>query len=88
MRLKGKIAVITGSGSGIGRATTILFAREGALVVCVDVDEKGGRETVETVKGALSESVDGAKNSRQVLKMWWRAVKTAFLSFSEEYNGS
>ncbi len=49
MRLKGKIAVITGSSSGIGRATTILFAREGALVVCVDVDEKGGRETVETV---------------------------------------
>ena len=46
MRLKGKIAVITGASSGIGRATAILFAREGARVVCVDVDEKGGKETV------------------------------------------
>ena len=40
-RLDGKIAVVTGADSGIGRATSRLFAREGAKVVCVDVAERG-----------------------------------------------
>ncbi len=38
-RLKNKIAVITGANSGIGRATARLFAREGAKVVCCDIQE-------------------------------------------------
>ena len=46
MRLKGKTAVITGAGSGCGRATALLFASEGAKVVCVDIDEQKGKETV------------------------------------------
>jgi len=49
MRLKDKISVITGAGSGIGRATALLFAREGARVVCVDVDERKGKETVDMI---------------------------------------
>lgn len=50
MRLKGKVALITGAGSGIGRATAILFAREGAKVVVADVNPAGGRETVSIIE--------------------------------------
>lgn len=49
MRLRGKVAVITGAASGVGRASSLLFAREGATVVCVDIDDAMGRETVELV---------------------------------------
>ncbi len=50
MRLKNKVALITGASSGIGRETALLFAREGAAVLCVDVNDKGGKETVRLVK--------------------------------------
>lgn len=44
-RLEGKVAFITGAGTGIGRATAILFAREGARVVIADIDAPSGEET-------------------------------------------
>jgi NAD(P)-dependent dehydrogenase (short-subunit alcohol dehydrogenase family) len=50
MRLKGKVALITGAGSGIGRESALLFAREGAGIVVVDVNDEGGQESVEMVK--------------------------------------
>jgi len=49
-RLDGKVAVITGAASGIGRATAILFARERAKLVLADMDEEGLRETLRLVK--------------------------------------
>jgi NAD(P)-dependent dehydrogenase (short-subunit alcohol dehydrogenase family) len=45
-RLKSKVAIITGAGSGIGRATAILFAKNGARVIVADIDEKKGEETL------------------------------------------
>lgn len=45
MRLAGKVALITGAGSGMGRTAALMFAREGARVVAADVDNEAGRET-------------------------------------------
>jgi len=52
MRLKDKVALITGAGSGIGRQAALVFAREGAAVLVVDVNDAGGNETVAMVKQA------------------------------------
>jgi NAD(P)-dependent dehydrogenase (short-subunit alcohol dehydrogenase family) len=49
MRLKDKVAIITASGSGMGREGAILFAKEGAKVAVVDIDPKGGEETVKII---------------------------------------
>jgi len=46
---RGKTIVITGAGSGIGRATALIFAREGANVVCADINEKAVEETAEKI---------------------------------------
>lgn len=52
MRLKDKIALITGAGSGIGEATAKTFAREGAAVVVVDLNEDGGNRVVAQIRNA------------------------------------
>ena len=45
-----KTAIVTGAGSGLGRAISELYAKEGATVIVSDIDEKGGEETVEKIK--------------------------------------
>jgi len=47
----GKTILITGAASGIGRATALIFAREGANVVCADINEAGARETAAQING-------------------------------------
>jgi NAD(P)-dependent dehydrogenase (short-subunit alcohol dehydrogenase family) len=55
-RVSGKVALITGGGSGIGRATAIVFGREAAKVVVADYNRAGGEETVRMIKNAGGEA--------------------------------
>lgn len=56
MRLKSKVALITGAGSGIGRESALLFGKEGAKVVVVDNQEDSGKETVKLIHQAGGEA--------------------------------
>jgi NAD(P)-dependent dehydrogenase (short-subunit alcohol dehydrogenase family) len=66
-RLEGKVAAITGAGSGIGQATALLFAREGAKVIVGDIDDNSGMKTVSEIKRVNGEGtfnhVDVSKES-------------------------
>jgi NAD(P)-dependent dehydrogenase (short-subunit alcohol dehydrogenase family) len=57
MKLGGKVAIVTGAASGIGRASAILFAQEGARVLVADVDAKAGAETVARIASQGNEAI-------------------------------
>jgi NAD(P)-dependent dehydrogenase (short-subunit alcohol dehydrogenase family) len=73
----GKTIIITGAASGIGRATALIFAREGANIVCADVNKQGARATAAEVNGkgsqALALGVDVTKRD-EVREMASRAI--------------
>ena len=52
----GKVAIVTGAASGIGRMSALFYAREGANVVVSDIDEEGGQETVRMIQEASGEA--------------------------------
>ena len=77
--LDGKVALITGASSGIGRATARIFAREGARLVLADVAEDGGQETLQTVKDMGAEAIfvkTDVSKSAEVDRMVATAVST------------
>ena len=55
--LDGKVALVTGGSSGIGRATSVAFAREGARVTVADVNLKGGEETVDKIRDSGGQAI-------------------------------
>jgi NAD(P)-dependent dehydrogenase (short-subunit alcohol dehydrogenase family) len=57
MKLRGRVAIVTGAASGIGRASAIAFAREGARVAVADVDQRRGGETVAQIAAEGLEAV-------------------------------
>jgi NAD(P)-dependent dehydrogenase (short-subunit alcohol dehydrogenase family) len=82
MRLRQKVAIITGAGSGIGRQTALLFAKEGAHVVAVDVNDDDGQQVVSDICGEdgratfvhadVSKASDAEKMVQQAEKTYGR----------------
>src|SRR5471030_2564031 len=78
MKLKDKVAIVTGAGSGIGAATARLFAAEGARVVLVDRDAEGLRKVSGEIAGSLAIEADVSDNAQAqdgvalVMKQWGR----------------
>jgi NAD(P)-dependent dehydrogenase (short-subunit alcohol dehydrogenase family) len=77
----GKVAIVTGGGSGIGRATSIALAKAGASVVVADMNEDGGRETVSQIEDA------GAKATFHKVDVRDRAGLDALVTYAEETYG-
>ena len=77
--LDGKVALVTGAASGIGRATALTFAREGAKLVIADMNEDGGQQTVHMITENGGEAtfvqVD-VSNATEVQTMISKAVDT------------
>jgi NAD(P)-dependent dehydrogenase (short-subunit alcohol dehydrogenase family) len=76
-RLAGKVAVVTGAGSGIGLATARRFAAEGAQVVCADIDPEGGAKAAVEVGGVFVK-VDVTSDAE---------VQSLFQAAVDEYGG-
>lgn len=62
-RLEGKIAIVTGGGSGIGEATARLMAREGAAVVVADIDRAAAERVTSELASAVAAEVDVSDES-------------------------
>jgi len=86
MRLTDKVALITGGGSGIGRQAALLFAKEGAKVAVVDLDEKSGRETASMIKDAIfvRADVSTARDCQQMVE----AAEKAFGRLNVLFNNA
>jgi len=69
----GKVAIVTGAASGIGRSSALLYAREGAKVAVSDVDETGGLKTVAVIGADGGEAFfvqADVFQTRRIVKLW------------------
>jgi 3-oxoacyl-[acyl-carrier protein] reductase len=82
MDVKGKVAVVTGAGSGIGRASALMFAAAGAAVVVADIDEVLGNETVGLVHDA-----GGKATFTRVDVSEARSLEAMFATAEREHGG-
>ena len=80
MRLKDKVAVITGSGGAIGAVTAIKFAAEGAKLVVTDINAEGGENTVSEIKKNGGEAVFVEANISKVTECE-KIIQTAVDTF-------
>lgn len=78
MKFEGKTVVITGAGSGMGRASAVMFAEEGAYVVVADLNEAAAAETVEMIR---------AKNGEAVAKVCNVAIRQNVFDMIDEVIG-
>lgn len=89
-RLDGKVALITGAGSGMGRVASVAFAREGAKIVAAEVAEAAGQETVAQVRAAGGEAIfartDVSKEAEVAAAV--RAGEAAFGRVNVLYNNA
>ena len=80
MRIQDQVAIVTGAGSGIGRATALLFAQEGALLVLNDIDAQGlestraqaGTEKCRTVLGSVAQEETAVRLAREAMSAFGR----------------
>lgn len=90
MRLEGKVALITGAGSGIGREASMLFAAEGAAIVAVDVREEAARETAAAVEstGGRATAVRADVSSDPDCKAMIESAESSFGKLDVVFNNA
>ena len=89
-RLEGKIAVITGASAGIGKASALLFAEEGASLGLIDIDPDGGKETLEEIRknGGNAEFFKVDVSSPEAMESTFQSIADAFGGIDILYNNA